>query len=688
MSQCSPPEPEKKISCTNKDVPKRSWIHIRIEGMGPITQRVDLETFLPDHRLPEALKDLEFKYLMKHENCFTEVPSADEAETSLREIVKEEHDQKAGKILMNLYLRQVNPPQHTDQSSNTKPGSELTQPHPKTATLESSAQQKLPGILRQEIAMVAEANQLGVNQHGLRIFKYPHILPFPDPYRPYVRTLRSQELEFRPKYVLLIGETGVGKSTLINLLANHLRGVRLIDDYRYEMIQEPYFKDQSSSVTSEIEMYTIIVPGRPQEPIVLIDTPGYGDTQGTIKDAEIDKKLEQLLAQKLTHIHLVCFVAKSSTVRLTDAQIYVYNKIVTLLGNQFQDNLMFLFTFSDNEVPQVSKAMVDPSSIVKPLIDKKIANKEDWFIKFNSSSLYTKEPMNLDQNSIHKLFWEFAQKGTEDLAKKIFEITPKSTELIALRSCLKKERANEMKLQKTEIATKMEQIVSLKESMHLDKSVKTHLEAAIKRVDSKLKQLKLQNPANTVKKPLDSNPFLTEDSSENNPLKKEQHKNAVESKSSKPRATPTAATAVGEEVLASEYELHLLNQRLVVLHTRMQATATSLELCYKDLLLSHWKIDCLRDQVRQDSMELDFDPLSKPNIDYLIQQDRLQNDNHRVSRRETIEMLCSHSTIFLQFMKRGGTMKNFEAIWEDLKKEQLSNTITGPSKTAEWWKFC
>jgi DNA segregation ATPase FtsK/SpoIIIE-like protein len=50
--------------------------------------------------------------------------------------------------------------------------------------------------------------------------------------------------------VLIVGMTGVGKSTFINSMINQLLGVELEDDFRYILIEEPSKEKQLKSVTT------------------------------------------------------------------------------------------------------------------------------------------------------------------------------------------------------------------------------------------------------------------------------------------------------------------------------------------------------------------------------------------------------------------------------------------------------
>lgn len=93
---------------------------------------------------------------------------------------------------------------------------------------------------------------------------------------------------------MIIGETDSGKTTLLNSFVNFLLGVNIEDEYRYKIILENTNKSQSNSQTNQVNIYNIrSVGGYP--PIKIIDTPGFGDTDGIEKDQLIFELIENFL---------------------------------------------------------------------------------------------------------------------------------------------------------------------------------------------------------------------------------------------------------------------------------------------------------------------------------------------------------------------------------------------------------
>ncbi|XP_016358313.1 uncharacterized protein LOC107700948 [Sinocyclocheilus anshuiensis] len=154
------------------------------------------------------------------------------------------------------------------------------------------------------------------------------------------------------KIVLLVGETGVGKKTLINTMVNYLLDVKFEDEEWYEITEEAA-GDQSESQTSEITMYEVFPEESPIS-LTIIDTPGYGDTRGLDKDLEVAENLATLFQcnDGVREVDAVCFVIQASKNRLSDRQHYIISSILSLFGKDIENNIMFLMTHSDGLPPK------------------------------------------------------------------------------------------------------------------------------------------------------------------------------------------------------------------------------------------------------------------------------------------------------------------------------------------------
>ena len=167
--------------------------------------------------------------------------------------------------------------------------------------------------------------------------------------------------------VLLLGETGVGKSTFINAFVNYL----MFDTIQQAEQSEPVIlipvsflttvgdqfdevivkfgdvdpnedhEHQGQSVTQQCKSYVFHL----NETLILrlIDTPGIGDTRGVVQD---DKNIEHILTyiNNLSHLNAVCLLLKPNASRLNIFFRSCINQLFTYLTPIGYDNIIFCFT--------------------------------------------------------------------------------------------------------------------------------------------------------------------------------------------------------------------------------------------------------------------------------------------------------------------------------------------------------
>ena len=156
-----------------------------------------------------------------------------------------------------------------------------------------------------------------------------------------------------------MGATGSGKTTLLNTLVTYCLGVKREDTFRYTIVDERH-KDATKSVTSEVTRYYIEpTHGRYEHPIMIFDTPGFGDTSGVAQDHQIYLKIKAVLEAPnlIDSIHSICFVANSTNQRLTASQEYIMQKVTSMFGNDVGENFVTMATFCDGGQVNVKAAL-------------------------------------------------------------------------------------------------------------------------------------------------------------------------------------------------------------------------------------------------------------------------------------------------------------------------------------------
>ena len=182
--------------------------------------------------------------------------------------------------------------------------------------------------------------------------------------------------------IMIIGETGVGKSTWIHSLLNYLEEIEFDENIRYLLFDEKQKQKEyemkygkktlGSSITDIPEIYEIAPTKLFDNPIQIIDTTGFGDTRGIEYDNKNMKDIQNLFENsKIGKIHAICLVFKATETRAHDRFKYIIDKIFSLFGDDVKNNFIIIFTFfdfySENSIIKVLKD--ENSSLCKILGD-------------------------------------------------------------------------------------------------------------------------------------------------------------------------------------------------------------------------------------------------------------------------------------------------------------------------------
>ena len=155
---------------------------------------------------------------------------------------------------------------------------------------------------------------------------------------------------WHPYKMLLIGETGSGKTSFLNLLCNSKLFEELgtnVDAAKLDQIRhynnlaiEDSTARAMASKTSDAKLYNTEVC---EMRMTVIDTPGFGDSRGLEQDKKNVKKIIDALKGE-ENVNCVCLIINGRQCRTSASLQYVMSEISAIMPKEIFNNIIVVFT--------------------------------------------------------------------------------------------------------------------------------------------------------------------------------------------------------------------------------------------------------------------------------------------------------------------------------------------------------
>ena len=227
--------------------------------------------------------------------------------------------------------------------------------------------------------------------------------------------------------MVLIGETGAGKTSFVELLLNYAKQFGM-ENFDLEKVSS--FVESSSIVTEKKSWESDTTQSKKYEAdfgefmLDIIDTPGFADTRGEDQKKENVANIINKVKEEL-YVNSVCFIISGTQVRLTSVMSEVITAIVSILPPDVLSNIIIVFTktrdrFSLKFDPKVLKKF--QLSVPKDLI---------FMVDNPYTRLQTVPGDDLDEETKEILSSDFAT--AHKMLEKMFTVTKRLKPALTLK---------------------------------------------------------------------------------------------------------------------------------------------------------------------------------------------------------------------------------------------------------------
>ncbi|KAF8833638.1 hypothetical protein BDN67DRAFT_976509 [Paxillus ammoniavirescens] len=159
--------------------------------------------------------------------------------------------------------------------------------------------------------------------------------------------------------ILIVGETGTGKTTLLSLIGNILEGHSPVEYKMYNEEANEAGGPAKHSQTNNAKLYEFV--SKNKITIRILDTPGLADTRGIAQDEKHKESTIRAIQENITTVDAVIILANGTLPRLGVATDYALTTLSGIFPAILANNIGFIFTnvssplswnFDESSIPE------------------------------------------------------------------------------------------------------------------------------------------------------------------------------------------------------------------------------------------------------------------------------------------------------------------------------------------------
>ena len=282
--------------------------------------------------------------------------------------------------------------------------------------------------------------------------------------------------------LVLIGETGSGKTSFLNLLCNCAtiqdtgkqideEGLSNVKEFHDVALENPKSEKMESKI-SNAKLYNTKLFGLK---VGVIDTPGFNDSRGFKQDEDNTKAIIQALKES-KQVNCICLVINGRNSRISPSLKYVLAAITAILPKKIVENVIVILTNSADEDDVSFDTNVLQEFFQRKIPDKNIFYIDNPYCKLAKAQEKAKEKSKCISNTKAKNIvasFQITAGVLKEMHEAIKEFEPVHTnEFIALY-----EKKIEVELKVLEILKKYEKENLIQEHI---RDQETEIEKALK----------------------------------------------------------------------------------------------------------------------------------------------------------------------------------------------------------------